>query len=223
MTKKQIGIIVSALALLSFGWLFANQAATPAKPAEPVKAVEPVKAEPAKVAEPVKAVEPAKAADVETPEMAAKRLSAEDTIAGMVEAAKRGVKPTRANIEETVHKAALLVEKEGAACFPKFKGKNSEFIQGNAAYIYIVDMQGNMIMHPVLYKMEGTNVLHLRDKKGKPIISPVMAIAKKGKGWYSYWWPKPNATEPEEKFVYVEGAKMPDGSLVAVASGSYDI
>ncbi len=159
-----------------------------------------------------------------SPEMAEKKRIAEETIEGMKEARAKGKKPTRENIEENVKKAVSLLEKEGQSAFQKFAGKDSEFIQANACYIYAIDMQGKMVLHPVLWKMHGQNVLSLRDKKGKPIIAPIIGIVKtKGEGWYSYWWPKPDSTEVSEKVVFAKKAVLPDGTVLGVASGEYDI
>lgn len=159
-----------------------------------------------------------------SPEMAEKKRIAEETIAGMQEARAKGKKPTRENIEASVKKAVALLEKEGQGAFPKFGGKDSEFIQDNACYVYAVDMKGTMVLHPVLWKMHGQNVLSLRDKKGKPIIAPIIGIVKtKGEGWYTYWWPKPDSEEPKEKVVFAKKAVLPDGTILGVASGEYDI
>lgn len=162
----------------------------------------------------------AESAEAEDAAKEMRRLKAEETIKAIKDAESRGVKPTRANIEENVRKAAKFVAKEGASYFDKLMGKDSEYINSNACYIYVVDMKGNMICHPVLHELEGTNAIRLRDKTGRMIVAPITQIED---GWYDYWWPRPGETTPERKSTYVKRTTMPDGTVVALASGAYDI
>ena len=53
-------------------------------------------------------------------------------------------KPTFASIKAMVDKACALLEQEGTAAFPKFKGKDSEFIF-SGTYIWINDLKGQPV------------------------------------------------------------------------------
>ena len=76
--------------------------------------------------------------------------------------ASASVKPTPQMVVDKVNEAAAILEKEGKAAFPKFKGKDSQFIFAGT-YIWIHDEAGNMRMHPIVYKLEGKSIIDLKD------------------------------------------------------------
>jgi len=137
-----------------------------------------------------------------------------------VETAKEPATPEI--IMKKVDEAVALLEKEGVQAFPKFQGKDSNFIF-NGTYIWLHDMEGMMRMHPIKYKMNGTRLLNLKDVNGK-IFFVVMneVCAKQGSGWVEYMWPKPGEKESSPKVSYVKLAKTKDGEIV-VGSGVYHI
>ena len=121
-----------------------------------------------------------------------------------------------------VGEAVALLEKEGEAAFPKFKGKDSPFIFGGT-YIWIHDQADcRMLMHPVKPKMEGKNYVGLKDKNGKCFFVEMSNLAATGGGWVDYWWPRPGEKEPALKVSYVKQAKVGAKSLV-VGCGVYDM
>jgi signal transduction histidine kinase len=130
-------------------------------------------------------------------------------------------KPAPQLIVQQVQAAAALVAKDGVTSFAKFKGKDSAFIFGGT-YIWIHDMNGKMRMHPVKPKMEGKDLLNLRDSNGKTIFVEMNKVAAAGGGWVEYVWPKPGAKESSPKVSYVVQAKHGDEVLV-VGCGVYDM
>ncbi len=131
-------------------------------------------------------------------------------------------KPTPSMIIEKVNKAAALLEKEGKAAFPKFKGKESEFIFAGT-YIWIHDEGAVMRMHPIKYKMEGQNYIDLKDSNGKLFFTAMNEVAKaKGAGWVEYMWPKPGEKTPARKVSYVKLVKV-DGEPMIMGCGVYDM
>jgi methyl-accepting chemotaxis protein len=131
-------------------------------------------------------------------------------------------KPTIEMIKEKVDKACELLTKEGKAAFPKFKGKDSEFIFAGT-YIWIHDLNGVMLMHPIKHKLDGQNVTGMKDTAGKFLFVEMNKVCKeKGAGWVDYMWPKPGEKEPSRKVSYVKLAKTPDGEMVA-GCGVYDL
>jgi len=131
-------------------------------------------------------------------------------------------KPTFASIKAMVDKACALLEQEGTAAFPKFKGKDSEFIF-SGTYIWINDMKGVMRMHPAIPQMEGMDVLNVKDNHGKKLFVEFNKMAKeKGAGWVDYWWPKPGESTPSRKISYVKLCKI-DGEDMVVGCGIYDL
>ncbi len=136
--------------------------------------------------------------------------------------ASESTKATSQMIVDKVEKAAALLQKEGKAAFPKFKGKDSEFIFAGT-YIWIHDLSGLMRMHPVKYKMEGQNYIDLKDSTGKLFFVAMNEVAKtKGSGWVIYMWPKPGVKTPSQKVSYVKLVKV-EGEDLVLGCGVYDM
>lgn len=137
-------------------------------------------------------------------------------------AASASTKPTPQMVMDKVEKAAALLEKEGRAAFPKFKGKDSEFIFAGT-YIFINDSTGTLLMHPIMYKMEGRNNIDAKDSNGKLFFIAMKEVAKtKGSGWVDYMWPKPGEKTPSLKLTYVKLVKVA-GEDLTVHCGIWDV
>jgi cytochrome c len=130
--------------------------------------------------------------------------------------------PTKELIESKVKQACKLMEKEGSAAFPKFNGKDSEFIFAGT-YIWIHDLQGKMRMHPIKPKMaSGKSLLFLKDKKGNKLFVGMNKIAReKGEGWYEYVWPKPGEKAVSPKVSFIKLVTTADGEQLIVGCGAY--
>lgn len=140
------------------------------------------------------------------------------------EACAAGAKtpPTPEMIVDKVNKACALLQKEGVSAFPKFKGKDSEFIFAGT-YIWIHDMTGTMRMHPIKYKMEGKNLIGLKDVNGKRFFTLMnMTASQKGAGWVDYQWPKPGEKKTSLKVSYVKLCEV-DGDKLVLGCGIYDM
>jgi methyl-accepting chemotaxis protein len=124
-------------------------------------------------------------------------------------------------VMEKVKAAAALVTKEGSASFPKFMGKDSEYIFGGT-YIWINDYDCVMLMHPVMHKMEGRPLMSLQDVSGKRFFVEFVSTAKDGGGWVQYMWPKPGEKTAVRKVSYIMPAML-DGKEVLVGCGLYDV
>jgi cytochrome c len=136
--------------------------------------------------------------------------------------ASESTKATPQMIIDKVEKAAALLQKEGKAAFPKFRGKDSEFIFAGT-YIWIHDLSGTMRVHPVKYKMEGQNLVDLKDSNGKLFFIAMNEVAKtKGAGWVEYTWPKPGEKTPSQKVSYVKLVKV-EGEDLVLGCGVYDM
>jgi len=134
-----------------------------------------------------------------------------------------GTTPTVRMVMDKVNAGAALVAKEGPAAFPKFKGYDRAFIYaGTYIWIHSGD-DGKMLMHPMKPKLEGRNVLPLKDKKGKLLFVEFNRVAlEKGAGWVDYWWPKPGEKKPSQKVSYVKLAEF-GGKKYVIGSGVYDL
>jgi cytochrome c len=132
-------------------------------------------------------------------------------------------KPTPELIIAKVDQAAKLLEKEGPAAFPKFMGNGSEFLFAGT-YIWINDLNGIILMHPIKDKLVGKNLTGIKDKTGKRFIAMGVELAqKKGSGWIGYLWPKPGQQEVSPKVSYVKKVRMSDGTEMVLGCGVYDM
>jgi cytochrome c len=137
-------------------------------------------------------------------------------------ASTASVKPTPQMIIDKVNAACELLKKEGKAAFPKFQGKDSEFIYAGT-YIWIHDTQCVMRMHPMKYKMNGQSIVDFKDPNQKRFFVDMNKVAKeKGAGWVDYMWPKPGEKEPSQKVSYVKLVTV-EGEEFVVGSGVYDL
>lgn len=131
------------------------------------------------------------------------------------------IKPTPKMIMDKVDDACLLLAKDGRNAFPKFKGKNSTFIFAGT-YIWINDMNGKMLMHPIKPGMENQRMLNLKDSNGKRFFEDMISVCKsKGSGWVDYMWPEPGSSKRSLKVTYVKKVTC-DNIDVVVGCSVYD-
>jgi cytochrome c len=123
-------------------------------------------------------------------------------------------------IQALVNKAAALIDKDGKAAFAEFRKKGSEWFHDDT-YLFVYDMNENVLLNPALPQREGTNVTGQKDAKGKLLHQEIVRVAETtGSGWVDYWFPKPGQTEPSQKWTYVRKVTV-DGVPGLVASGFY--
>jgi methyl-accepting chemotaxis protein len=73
-------------------------------------------------------------------------------------------------------------------------------------YFWINDMAPKMVMHPIKPDMNGGDLSDDKDPNGKFLFVEFVNVVKaQGKGFVDYYWPKPGAEEPVEKFSHVAG------------------
>jgi cytochrome c len=133
-------------------------------------------------------------------------------------------KPTHPDtIIAKVAQASALLQAQGSAAFPKFKGKGSPFLF-EGTYIWVHALKdGVMLVHPIKYKMEGKNLISLKDVKGKRFfVTMNNVVNEKGEGWVEYYWPVPGSDEIVRKVSYVKKCTLPDGSDVVLGCGIYN-
>jgi cytochrome c len=120
-----------------------------------------------------------------------------------------------------VDSAAALVESKGKDAFSEFEKKDGTWFKGKT-YVFIDDMNGNVLVNPPSPEIVGKNFIDMKDAKGKALVREFIKIAKtKGSGWVDYWWPKPGEAKPSKKMSYIKKAKMPTGEMVVVGAGVY--
>lgn len=119
-----------------------------------------------------------------------------------------------------VDQAGALLESKGTDAFAEFRKKDSQWLKGDT-YIFVVDMNGIEVFHPIQPDLEGKSIIGMKDANGKAFIQEMIEIANtKGSGWVEYMWPKPGESEPSKKMVYMKKVKTGEDTLI-VASGYY--
>jgi PAS domain S-box-containing protein len=83
---------------------------------------------------------------------------------------------------------------------------------GQTGYSYVIDSQGNLIIHPLL---EGQNILHEKDPRGRMFIK---ALCEQKSGKMTYAWRNPGETIYRKKLVIFND--IPEFDWI-VASSSY--
>lgn len=140
----------------------------------------------------------------ETPDELAKQAAVKAT---------EGQAITPEQIIARVEKAAALVQANGKNAMDTFRG-NSEFI-GNGTYVWIHNLDGIMIMHPMKNKLDGKQVFGIKDPNGKRLFSAMNSLAKQsGAGWVDYMWAKPGSNKPVPKVSYVKLVESDDNYVV---------
>jgi len=124
-----------------------------------------------------------------------------------------------------VEGAAELVSKQGLdfAC-DEFREPGTRWYQ-DELYVFVFDMEGNAICHPVRPALEGQALLELRDPFGRPIVQNFIRELSGGAdvGWVHYLWPKPDSTTFRWKTSHIRRAVEPGGRELIVGSGLYQM
>ena len=122
--------------------------------------------------------------------------------------------------EALVDKAAALIDRKGKAAFAEFRVKGSEWFHDDT-YLYVYDLQSNVLLNPAFPAREGTKVSGQKDANGKLFHDEIIRVAETtGSGWVDYMFPKPGQSQPSQKWAYVKAVKI-DGVPGLVASGFY--
>ncbi|MGZ3772114.1 MAG: cache domain-containing protein [Pseudobdellovibrionaceae bacterium] len=127
-------------------------------------------------------------------------------------------------IVSLVNNAAELISKNGESAFKELSVSGSRWRQGEL-YIFILDPQGNMLVHPDP-ELEGKHLFDQKDVNGKLItqglINAALEFQDKSESWYHYQWPVPGGLLPRWKSSYVQLVKAPSTSSYIVGCGVYN-
>ena len=127
---------------------------------------------------------------------------------------------TAKEVKAKCQEAAKLLSEKGEAVMPEFNKRGKW--DWKDSYVFVYNMKGDIIGHPLMPHLRNKSALGLKDAKGKLIGVDFLAIAKskKGHGWTEYWWPKPDQKEPSLKISYI--MKVP-GKDMFVGAGFYGV
>jgi cytochrome c len=116
--------------------------------------------------------------------------------------------------------AAKLIQEKGIDPAGKAIGDKSGAFVWKDSYVFLMDMDGKMLAHPIKPELtKQDNLLSVKDTDGKPLFVEFVDIAnQKGKGWVDYMWPKPGQEKPAAKSTYIY--RVP-GTQYFVGAGIY--
>lgn len=120
--------------------------------------------------------------------------------------------------------AAKMVNDKGlAAAVQEINKKDGKFVWKDT-YVFLMDLKGNMLAHPMKPDLIGKNLMGSTDKaekgKEKLLFKEFVELAKsKGEGWVPYMWPKVGEEKPSRKISYIY--RVP-GKDLFVGAGIYE-
>ncbi len=77
---------------------------------------------------------------------------------------------------------------------------------GSNDYVFVIDRQPVMVMHPFDRKLEGQSLAEYKDPTGfRPFVAMTERVKSAGQGFVDYQWARPGADKPEDKISYVAG------------------
>ncbi|MFH1155621.1 MAG: cache domain-containing protein [Pseudomonadota bacterium] len=120
--------------------------------------------------------------------------------------------------------AAQLLKSQGDAALAALKDPKGEFFFADGAgYVWVHNLDGIMIMHPIKPSLDGKGLLDMRDVNGVFLfVAMNELVEEKGEGWVPYSWPKPGEKASSPKVSYVVLVYHGDKNYV-VGSGMYDV
>jgi len=129
---------------------------------------------------------------------------------------------TRDEIVAKCKEAADLLLADRDAGIAEIANKEGRFVWKDT-YVFLMDMQGNMLAHPIIPQLTKKGpLLDLIDKnkkKPKKIIVEFIDVAQKnGAGWVWYKWSKPRTKGIFDKFTYIQRVGYTD---LIVGAGIY--
>jgi signal transduction histidine kinase len=124
-----------------------------------------------------------------------------------------------------VEDAAALIERNGAAAYRDFAIKGSRWFRDTYLFAYTLD--STCVFHAQQPALMGKNLASLTDMNGKPVIRYITDIGRRperdASGWVFYLWEESTQLIPAWKGSYIRKAAMPDGTIVTIGSGLYDL
>ncbi len=107
------------------------------------------------------------------------------------------------------------------AAIEEINKKDGKFVWKDT-YVFLMDLDGKMLAHPMSPALIGKNLLDMKDKgePGKFLFKEFVEVAKgKGEGWVDYMWTNPGDPKPRKKVTYIY--RVPGKDLFAGA-GVYE-
>ena len=124
-------------------------------------------------------------------------------------------------VAKTKEAAKMVADKGVEAAIVEVNKKDGKFVWKDT-YVFLMDLDGKMIAHPMSPALVGQNVLDKKDKgdPGKLLFVEMVKVGKeKGEGWVDYMWTNPGDPKPRKKVTYIY--RVP-GKNVLAGAGVYE-
>jgi signal transduction histidine kinase len=92
------------------------------------------------------------------------------------------------------------------------------FYPDQTGYFFVYNLEGLNIALPNPVEWQGKDLHDLKDSHGTYVIREASAAAKKGGGFFEYYWNKPGLTGDHKKLSYVE---LIPGTNYFIGTGAY--
>jgi len=128
----------------------------------------------------------------------------------------------KAYIIDEVEAASALLVREGKAAFAVLRDPKSRFFFHDT-YVFVTSADGTELVNPAFPALEGRSLWDMQDIRGNYLVREYVATAlKRGSGWVTYFWPKPEAPQvPVTKTTYVKKVTV-DEEVMIVGAGMYE-
>lgn len=117
--------------------------------------------------------------------------------------------------------AQMVADKGLDAAIAEINKKDGKFVWKDS-YVFLMDLNGKMLAHPMSPALIGKDQLETKDKgtPGKLLFKEFVELAKaKGDGWVDYTWANPGDPQPRKKLTYIY--RVP-GKDVFVGAGVWE-
>jgi cytochrome c len=115
------------------------------------------------------------------------------------------LRATPADARKLIDHAFEYLDKFGkSTAFEEFNNTAGDFCYKDA-YIFAIDMEGNVLAHGGDQELVGTNQLYLKDSVGRYFIQEFIKLIKeKDEGWIEYKWRNYETFEIESKLTLLK-------------------
>lgn len=115
-----------------------------------------------------------------------------------------------------VNEAAVAVARDKSAAIAAISDKNGRYVKGEL-YVFVYDLSGVMVAHPINAKLIGKNLLDVPDADGKLFRKEILAgVQASGSASVAYKYKNPKSGLVEEKISFCKKA-----ADLAVCAGYY--
>ncbi len=101
--------------------------------------------------------------------------------------------------------AQFILDKGLDAGVKEINNKQGKFVWKDT-YVFLMDLDGKMLAHPMSPALIGQGLLDRKDKgePGKLLFKEFVELAKtKGEGWVDYMWANPGDPKPKKKISFI--------------------